>query len=50
MTLKYSSLTSGLSLTFGRMTLDELYQSAEKERDDNPDLLYCQVLAKTFSQ
>ena len=41
MALKYSSLTSGLSLTFCRMTLDELYQSAEKECDDIPDVLYC---------
>jgi hypothetical protein len=41
MTLKYSSLTSGLSLTFGRMTLDELYQSAKKDCGDIPDSLYC---------
>ena len=41
MALKYSFLTSGLSLTFGRMTLDELYQSAEKDCDDIPDSLYC---------
>jgi hypothetical protein len=39
--LRYSSLTSGLSLTFGRMTLDELYQSAKKDCDDIPDSLYC---------
>jgi len=41
MTLKCSSLKSGLSLTLGRMTLNELYQSAEKDCDDIPDLWYC---------
>jgi hypothetical protein len=41
MAIKYSSLTSGFSLTFGRMTLDELYQSAKKDCGDIPDLLYC---------
>jgi hypothetical protein len=39
--LKSSSLKSGLSLTLGRMTLGELYQSAEKDCDDIPDSLYC---------
>jgi hypothetical protein len=34
MALKSSSLKSGLSLTLGRMTLGELYQSAEKDCDD----------------
>jgi hypothetical protein len=41
MALKSSSLKSGLSLTLGRMTLSELYQSAEKDCDDIPDSLYC---------
>lgn len=42
MSLKTSwSLKSGLSLTLGRMTLDELYQSAEKDCGDIPDLLSC---------
>jgi hypothetical protein len=41
MALKSSSLKSGLSLTLGRMTLGELYQSAEKDCDDIPDSLYC---------
>jgi hypothetical protein len=40
MALKDSSLKSGLSLTLRRMTLDELYQSAEKECDDIPDSLH----------
>jgi hypothetical protein len=44
MALKSSSLKSGLSLTLGRMTLGELYQSAEKDCDDIPDsnIPYCQ--------
>lgn len=41
MAFKSSSLKSGLSLTLGRMTLDELYQSAEKDCSDIPDLLHC---------
>ena len=41
MALKSSSLKSGLSLTLGRRTLGELYQSAEKDCDDIPDALYC---------
>jgi hypothetical protein len=40
MALKDSSLKSGLSLTLRRMTLDELYQSAEKQCDDIPDSLH----------
>jgi hypothetical protein len=48
--LKYSSLKSGLSLTFGRMTLDELYQSTEKECDDIPDVLYCPLDDDVFDE
>jgi hypothetical protein len=41
MALNSSSLKSGLSLTLGRRTLGELYQSSEKDCDDIPDSLYC---------
>jgi hypothetical protein len=46
--LNYSSLTFGFSLTFGRMTLDKLYQSAKKDCGDIPDLLYCPLDADVF--
>lgn len=35
------SLKSGLSITLGRMTLDELYQSAKRDCDDIPSFLDC---------
>lgn len=38
---KLSSLKSGLSLTLGRMTLEELYQSANKGCEGIPDILDC---------
>jgi hypothetical protein len=46
--LNYSSLTFGFSLTFGRMTLDKLYQSAKKDCGDIPDSLYCPLDADVF--